>query len=370
MKKTIINEETIKRYQKIAGIVLNENSQQAQPATLYLSGKVIWTKQGANYDIGDELEFPVLTASLAPTQEKYLGSTVYTCINAQHKRQGKVFYNKQKDIVVFSDMENTIMVGLDNDSSLSARVRELGGSANNAQVNTPPPSPANAQQNQQQRQKPVLPPLPANAQQNQQAQAQQQPSGWRQKVGNFANKVKNKMGLNESEVKRFKTLAGIPLNESVEQVNELDMNSYAKSRDNTDLYPYTIMNQKDDGTRSIGRKKERVNKLSGERFIQEFRKKYAEAQLILVNTKTGTKHVLTFNDLKFNNNGTSYSLVFNHENNPAIWVEKQGHKGKRSYYISDHDFKRVAEFIGENPADLKIADESNALLLQMVDYGV
>jgi hypothetical protein len=176
--------------------------------------------------------------------------------------------------------------------------------------------------------------------------------------------------ISESDIARFKKLAGIPLNESVEQINELDMNTYAKARDNTDLFPYTQQWDKKDDPRALGKRKQSVNKLSGERFMQEFRNKYANAQLILVNTKTGTKHALTFNDLKFNNNGTSYSLIFNHENNPAIWVEKQGHKGKRSYYISDHDFKRAAEFIGENPADLKIADESNALLLQMVDYGV
>jgi hypothetical protein len=177
--------------------------------------------------------------------------------------------------------------------------------------------------------------------------------------------------ITESDIQRFKKLAGISLNENKEQLSELDMNSYAKARDNTDLFPYTQQWEKGPkDPRAIGQKKQRVNKLSGEHFQNQFKKKYANAQLILVNTKTGAKHALSFYDLKFNNNGTSYSLIFNYENNPAIWVEKQGHKGKRSYYISDHDFKRAAEFIGENPADLKVADESNTLLLQMVDYGV
>jgi hypothetical protein len=177
--------------------------------------------------------------------------------------------------------------------------------------------------------------------------------------------------ITESDIQRYKKLAGIPLNESDNHLHELDMNSYAKARDTTDLFPYTQQWEKGPkDPRAIGQKKQRVNNLAGERFMQEFRNKYANAQIVLENIKTGEKFSLEFNDLKFNNNGTSYSLIFNSNNMPVMWVEKQGHKGKRSYYVSDHDFKRTANVLEQNPADLKITDESNALLLQMVDYGV
>jgi hypothetical protein len=154
------------------------------------------------------------------------------------------------------------------------------------------------------------------------------------------------------------------------KINELNMQTYAKMRDNTDLFPYTIMNQRDDSPRSVGHKKQRVNKLAGERFEQEFNAKYAGAQIFLENVKTGEKHPLTFSALRFINIGTAFELIFKYDKIPALWVQKQGHKNKRSYYISDWDLKRAAEFIGEDVADLKLADESHALLLEMVDFGV
>jgi hypothetical protein len=91
------------------------------------------------------------------------------------------------------------------------------------------------------------------------------------------------------------------------KLKELNIDTYAKAMDRTEMYPWTQMisgEYKD--PRSKGLKQQRVNTLARERFTQEFYNKYP-LESTTIQTTAGP---MNFEGIKFNTNYTNYALMF------------------------------------------------------------
>lgn len=95
------------------------------------------------------------------------------------------------------------------------------------------------------------------------------------------------------------------------KLRELNIDTYAKAMDNTDMYPWTKMGSGEyEEPRSKGLKQQRVNTLARERFTQEFYNKYP-LESTTIQTTIGP---MVFKNLSFNSNHTNYDVTFGNDN--------------------------------------------------------
>tara|TARA_R110000782_G_scaffold21299_1_gene57299 strand:- start:3790 stop:4344 length:555 start_codon:yes stop_codon:yes gene_type:complete len=155
----------------------------------------------------------------------------------------------------------------------------------------------------------------------------------------------------ENFTKTFNSIKRIDENE----VNELDLGSYANAMDKTDSFPMKKFNSSDkDNPRDQGNREGRVNDLANERFKSEFMKKYP-IDGVSINTGMG---MLPFKGIKFEANNTMYSLMFEYPTEMGgslvfIHIDSSSPEG---FYIDKK---------GLTLAD----DESKQLVKQMLRYN-
>jgi hypothetical protein len=121
------------------------------------------------------------------------------------------------------------------------------------------------------------------------------------------------------------------VNESIVQLNELDLSTYSKLMDKTESYPW-IKFVGDKLNRA--KKYQNINTLAKELFTKEFEKKYRSQSI------KNADHSYTFDQVRFNTNYTNYSLVFkstSSDNPYTTLVIKSA--GKNGYRIDKSDFK-------------------------------
>lgn len=102
------------------------------------------------------------------------------------------------------------------------------------------------------------------------------------------------------------------INEEVKKkLKELNIDTYAKAMDTTEMYPWTqMLSGEYEDPKHKGLKQQRVNSLARERFTQEFYNKYP-LEATTIQTTIGP---MVFKHLTFNSNFTNYDITFGNDN--------------------------------------------------------
>jgi len=117
------------------------------------------------------------------------------------------------------------------------------------------------------------------------------------------------------------------------ELNELSTNTYSDLMNKTSNYPWSKFfsknPDKDTNIKELGTQQCRINKLSRERFEQEFYKEFPIGS-ITINTSEGE---YVFDDIKFKSNFTYYDIIFKGKGkygmDDYLWIMPSGNE----YYI-------------------------------------
>lgn len=154
----------------------------------------------------------------------------------------------------------------------------------------------------------------------------------------------------------------------------MNIQTYAILRDKTESFPWTQFCSGDYSKRSVGKKKERINKLAKELFEREFFKLYPKetTEIILQHKqRTNNKINLEFSHLSWKTNAVNYALSFEEDLSnggivPRLSVQMQGSMKNmgnlpRTFYIDESQLNKFPDY--------KLTPESKDLLQKMVSYG-
>ena len=138
------------------------------------------------------------------------------------------------------------------------------------------------------------------------------------------------------------------------QLNELNLDTYAKVMDNTDSHPYDSPGKNKD-------KRASANSNAKELFVREFYKTFPKEQtkINLIGKKSGQKYFLTFSRINLKSNFTNYDLIFtiNNKYNDNITISNP-------LYISSNDLRKISE------EPLQITSDSKKIINNMFSYGL
>lgn len=150
------------------------------------------------------------------------------------------------------------------------------------------------------------------------------------------------------------------------RINELRTETYAKVMDRTEGYPWRMTTKDDHGNYNVNPKAEqegRINKLSRERFIQEFMKEFPERSTVIYLNEVPYEFVA----LKFISNWTNYYLMFQEQGKSGrIYIHPHRADG---YYIEKLGQDNVYKSSYETESDDTGLDaRSEDLVLDMLKY--
>lgn len=145
------------------------------------------------------------------------------------------------------------------------------------------------------------------------------------------------------------------INEEVKKkLRELNIDTYAKAMDTTEMYPWTrMLSGEYENPKHVGLKQQRVNKLARDRFTQEFYKQYPLNSTI-IQTSIGP---MAFEGIKFNTNYTNYTLMFGDvQSFPSMLFIK--YDNQDGYWIDSMD------------KSIKLDNSSAQLVKDMLKYNI